>query len=66
MTLEQLKNTLPDVKVKIGKKTIPALLTGRKNRFASAKWFQDGTYLTTQVAWETVQHCVNNDLPITV
>lgn len=67
MTLEQFKEELPDVTVKIGKKLIlPAMVAGRKEQFAAVMWKNNGVFVTSRVAWETVLHCYNTGTSITV
>lgn len=68
MTLEELKEALPDVTVSFnrGKTVLPAMLAGRKEKFAAVMWKNNGVFCTSMVVWETVLHCYETSTPIFV
>jgi S-adenosylhomocysteine hydrolase len=64
-TVKAVKDELPDVTVKDGGDIHEAVVRGRRNKFAGVSWGDNKQY-TTEVAWETVVHCLNFGKPITV
>ena len=65
LTVEEVKDELPDCKVWEGGREWPARVVGRKNKFATVCW-GDEWHLTATVAWETLTDSINNGRPIKV
>ncbi len=72
-TVEGVKRELPNVLVKIGKKTVTGRISGRLNQFATVSVTNTGTlhsgsqvFLDWQVSWATLAHCLNNGRAVIV
>lgn len=64
-TVEKVKEYMPNISVKLGDGTIvKGYITGRKPQFAIVKIWIHNTWMTIEVAWGTIAHCLNNDKPI--
>jgi len=70
-TIASVKDELPQVKVKIGKQTHWARITGRLNPFATVTVFADDrkylrgpAWVDFQFAWQTIADALNNDRPL--
>lgn len=59
LTVEQVKELLPDVRVHILGMTVTARVSGRKERFAAVFVPMQGSWLNFQFSWETVTRAVN-------
>ena len=61
MTIEQTKDTLPDVRVSVLGTIITSRVSGRKERFATVFIpTPQGSWLNYQFSWETVARAVNS------
>jgi hypothetical protein len=60
-----VKEQLPDIKVRDGKNVLPAVLRGRELPFPVVCW-GDRLQYKAEVCWETVLHCLNSNLPVIV
>lgn len=69
MNIEEIKEKLPSVKVKIGGKVWEGRISGRKEKFATVI-VPLGTYPATfgpyQYAWETIKRHLDTGKPLTV
>ncbi len=66
-TIKTVKECLPDVPVKIGKKIVQGRIRGRLNKFASVSVTNTGTlhsgsdlWVDREVAWETLVYVLND------
>lgn len=57
MTIEEIKENLPDVKIEFEGKVQSAHVRGRKNKFASVI-LKNG--LVFEYAWQTIERVINN------
>ncbi len=64
-TIQEVKEGLPDIKVRDGKQVLPAQLRGRELPFPVVVW-GDRMQYKAEVAWETVVHCLNTNHPVIV
>ena len=71
-TAKSVKDQLPSVAVKIGKRILPGRLSGRLNQFATVTVDIEvihpagQVWIDYHVAWDTIANCLNNDRPILV
>ena len=63
-TENSVRAALPDVQVRIGKRTYPAQVSGRLHRFAWVTIRETGARF--EYAWATIANALNNDRPLTV
>jgi hypothetical protein len=62
-TIEQVKEELPQVWVRMGKAVILARVSGRANRFATVWFDREATY-AFEYSWEAVTRSLNTDEPL--
>ena len=70
-TAKQVRDQLPNVVVRIGKKVVTGRVSGRLNAFATVSVTNEGTlhsgsqlFMDKEVAWQTVANCLNNERPV--
>lgn len=61
MTIEEIKEKLPDVKVKYQGKIYNAILTGRKNTFATIHTITEYNVQSFDYSWQAIERAINND-----
>lgn len=65
-TIADVKNQLPDVKIKFAGKIHSARIAGRENKFATV-WFRiDGDLIDFEYSWNAILHSVQTGNPLTV
>jgi hypothetical protein len=62
MIVSEIKEALPDVKVKSDGQVYTGYVRGRLNRFATV-WIPE-LDKSFEVAWETITFCVNNNVAL--
>ena len=66
-TIQSIKKTLPDVKVKIGKQVFHAMVVGRNNPFATVTFKMPLIgFVSYEYAWPTILHSLESGKPLTV
>lgn len=60
LTVDQVKETLPEVEVKRNGKIYAAKVRGRRMPFAEVYWETDCGPMSAEFAWETVTNAINN------
>jgi hypothetical protein len=64
MTIEEIKASLPDVKIKLANgEIVMGEVYGRNLDFAKVASRTWGVF-GFDVSWHTIQHCINHDRPI--
>jgi hypothetical protein len=64
LTIEQIKEELPDVQIKVFNKIVTGHLAGRKNEFAGV-WVEiDGTQLNWTFSWFAIKEALANNRPL--
>jgi hypothetical protein len=70
-TAQRVRDELPDVDVKIGKKVLRARLSGRLNAFATVSVTNSGTprrgwqlFMDWHFSWDTIARCLNSGKPL--
>ncbi len=70
-TVAAIKEQLPNIKVRIGKKVVTGRISGRQRQFATVSVTNTGTlhrgnqiWIDREVAWETLVHCLNVNRPV--
>ena len=63
-TIETVKEILPKVQVKVGKKVMVANVSGRRNRFATV-WTKDNMD-GWKFSWQTIVNSLNDNKPLSV
>ena len=66
MTTAEVKELLPDVRVKLGKDIYAGIVTGRYKPFATVFVITDAGISSWEYAWETIAHAVTTDTPLTI
>ena len=65
MTIEELKDKLPDVRVEFNGTLYLATVHGRKNKFATvAVHVGTGRYVTAEYSWESIARSVETRRPL--
>ena len=64
MTIAEIKEKLPDVKVLYKNKVYIGRVYGRTNKFPTTVITVDGHDIHFEVAWATVQQCLCKNVPI--
>jgi len=65
ITVQQFKQSLPDIKVLIKGKIVNGIVRGRKNKFATV-YPETISYMYIEAAWEIAVDCFNNDVPLRI
>jgi len=64
MTIQEIKENLPDIKIKLDNgEIVKGLVRGRNLRFAKVSRTTWGGF-AFDVAWETIERCINNNTPL--
>ena len=61
LTIDQVKDTLPNVQVKSHGKVYTAKVRGRRHAFAEVSWETDCGTMRADFAWQTVTNAINNN-----
>ena len=61
LTIDQVKEALPDVQVESRGKVYTAKVRGRRNPFAEVSWDTDCGIMYADFAWQTVTNAINNN-----
>ena len=61
LTIDQVKDTLPNVQVKSHGKAYTAKVRGRRHAFAEVSWETDCGTMRADFAWQTVTNAINNN-----
>ena len=61
LTIDQVKETLPNVQIESHGKTYTAKVRGRRNPFAEVSWDTDCGIMYAEFAWQTVTNAINNN-----
>jgi len=65
MTIAEIKEQLPDVKVKLYGRIVTGQLAGRKLDYPTVH-LRTCPPSSFQYSWETIQHSINTDTPLTI
>lgn len=64
-TAAKVRELLPDVKIKCGRKHYTGRIYGRLNKFATITiWFEDRPYQDFTYSWDTIAHALNTGKPL--
>ena len=61
LTIEQIKEELPDVQIKVFNKIVSGHLVGRKEQFANVWVELDGTQLSWTFSWFAIKEALANN-----
>ena len=61
LTIDQVKDTLPNVQVKSHGTVYTAKVRGRRHAFAEVSWKTDCGTMRADFAWQTVTNAINNN-----
>lgn len=64
MTIAEIKESLPDVKVLYKNKVYIGRVYGRTNKFPTTVITVDGHDIQFEVAWITIQRCLEKNVPV--
>jgi hypothetical protein len=66
MTIDEIKENLPDVKVKIGTGIFTGILRGRFLPYAQVWVPELGPDIKIEYSWKIVQQAINNNKPLKI